>query len=82
MAEIVRLVVVTAVAGWLVWFLGATVIQGIRTGAIRHTDSIRACRRGTNPVGFWALVLLFSALIVGIGSVWIVAVVDTFARTG
>ena len=80
MIQIIRLIVVTVVAGGLVWFLGRTVIQGIQTGAIRHTDSIRACRRDKNPAGFWALVALFSAFTIGIGSAWAFAVVDAIRR--
>ena len=31
-----------------------------RTGKIRHTDSRRYCSRQQNPLGYWALVLLFA----------------------
>jgi hypothetical protein len=80
MIQIIRLVVVTAAAGWLVWFLGRTVIKGIKTGAIRHTDSTRRCQRDQNPTGFWALVLLFTVFIIGIGSGWCYAVFDAFRQ--
>jgi len=76
MMEIFRLVVGTAILGWLFWILGKTVIQGIMTGSIRHTDASRLCRRKNNPVGFWALVILFTGFILGIGSSWVFMVVD------
>jgi len=63
MMEILRIVLVSVTGGWFCWFLGNTIIDGIRTGAIRHTDSTSMCRRKTNPVGFWALVVLFTAFV-------------------
>ena len=33
----------------------------LRTGAIRHSDVRRRCRRADNPIGFWALGFPLSA---------------------
>ena len=80
MMQIIRLIVVTIIAGGLIWFLGRTVVAGITSGAIRHTDSTRTCRRDKNPAGFWALVALFSGFIFAIGFVWVFAVVDVIGN--
>jgi len=80
MMQIIRLVVVTAVAGGLGWFLGKTVFQGITTGVIRHTDSERVCRRDHNPAGFWSLVVLFSGFVVLLGAGWVFAVLDAVRK--
>lgn len=76
MIQVIRILVATVVAGGLAWFLGNTVIEGIRTGAIRHTDSTSRCRRQQSPVKFWSLVVLFSGMVVIFTGVWLWAVVD------
>ncbi len=76
MLQILRIIFMTAVVGWLSWFLGKTVIVGIRTGTIRHTDSTRVCRRSSNPIGYWFLVVLFSAFVAMLTGVWWWAVGD------
>ncbi|MDD5704344.1 MAG: hypothetical protein PHR35_00345 [Kiritimatiellae bacterium] len=80
MIQIIRLIVVTAVTGGLGWFLGKTVIQGVTTGAIRHTDSTRVCRRDQNPAVFWSLVVLFSGFVVLLGAGWVFAVIDAVGK--
>jgi hypothetical protein len=75
MMQILRAIVVTVIAGWFSWFLGKTVIEGIRTGAIRHTNSTQICRRKDNPIGFWSLVILFSGFVAMFILVWSWAVV-------
>jgi len=78
MTQIFRLVLVTAIAAWLTWWLGLTVITGIKNGAIRHTYSDRLCKRETKPLGFWGLVILFSGFVITIISAWAIALADTF----
>lgn len=76
MMQVIRIIVVTGVAGWLCWFLGKTVVDGIKSGAIHHTDSTKVCRRKTNPAGFWALVVLFSGFVGVIAWGWAFVMVD------
>jgi len=80
MIEILRMLIATLILGGLSWFLGRTVIKGIRTGAIHHTDSARVCKRRQNPVGFWALVLLFSGFILVFVTLWVNVVIDVLKR--
>ena len=77
MTQIIRLVLVTAIAAWLTWWLGKNIIEGIKNGAIRHTDSIKLCKRETNPLGFWGLIILFSGFVITIIRVWAMALADT-----
>lgn len=74
--QILRLLVVTLFAGWFCWFLGTTVIDGLKTGAIRHTDSTKRCRKDQNPFGFWSLVVLFTAFVMAAAVTWFLVVSD------
>lgn len=80
MIQALRIIVATVVVLGLAWLLGKTVVDGIRTGAIRHTDSTSRCQRQKNPIGFWTLVLLFSGLAVIFTGVWIWAVMDAIRK--
>jgi hypothetical protein len=80
MIEMFRIILVSLVAGWLSWFLGMTVLRGIRTGAIHHTDSTKVCRREKNPVGFWSLVALFSGMVIMFISAWGFVVIDALNK--
>lgn len=60
--NILRMVVVTAICGWILYHVGRAVISGLRAGRIPHTDSVSFCRRGENPFGYWALVVLLSGI--------------------
>jgi hypothetical protein len=42
-------------------FLGTVVIQGLKTGSIRHTNAQSTASREENPWMFWMLVMVFSA---------------------
>ena len=58
MTQIIRLIMVTAVAGGLAWFLGNTVLHGITTGAIRHTDTTRLfAQKGNETVNDYRLLI-------------------------
>jgi len=59
---LIRLLMLTLLFGTPVYWLGRILWQGLRTGKIRHTDSRRYCSRQQNPLGYWALVLLFATL--------------------
>jgi len=52
MIQIARIIIVTFVIGWLAWILGRTLVDGLRTGKIRHTDSKKRCDRKKNPLGY------------------------------
>ena len=80
MIQLIRIIVATVVAAGLAWFLGKTVIDGIRTGAIRHTNSTTRCQRQKNPIGFWILVVMFSGMSVIFASVWIWAIMDAIRK--
>ncbi len=74
--ELLRLVLATAVTWSLGLYLAHVVLDGLRTGAIRHSDVRRRCRRADNPAGFWALVVLFSLYVAGCAVCWLMAVVN------
>ena len=59
---LIRLLLVTLLVGALLGWLGRILWLGLRSGQIRHSDSHRSCSRRKNPLGYWALVLLFAAL--------------------
>ncbi len=80
MTDVLRIILVSALAGWFSWFLGKTVFEGIRTGAIRHTDSTKVCKRQKNPIGFWALVSLFAGLVLMFVIVWGFMVIDAVKK--
>lgn len=76
---LLRLVLATAVTWPLAVYLARVVLDGLRTGAIRHTDSSKRCRRADNPAGFWALVVLFSLFAAASAVCWFMAVVNIVA---
>jgi hypothetical protein len=76
---LLRLLVVTAATWELFGYLAWVVVDGLRTGAIRHTDSSKRCRRADNPAGFWALVLLFSLYVAGCAACWLMAVANVLS---
>jgi hypothetical protein len=80
MMQILRIIVVSAIAGWLCWWLGKTVIDGIRTGKIHHTDSTKVCCRNRNPAGFWALVALFTGFVAMFAWAWGFSVIDAVRK--
>ena len=72
----VRLLVVTLFAGWVCWYHGTTVIDGLKTGSIRHTDSTSRYRRDEDPFGFWSTVVMFTAFVVATAVAWFLVVSD------
>ena len=78
--ELLRILFATVVAGWFCWFLGKTVLDGLRTGSIRHTDATTTCKRDTNPFFFWFLVALFSAFVLMFALGWVSVIADAVSR--
>ena len=78
--RLVRLLIVTAVCLGLAVGLGREVVRGLASGKLAHSDSSTYCRRDTNPLGYWALIALFSALAVGSLATWGSVVYDAVAR--
>ncbi len=65
-----RLIAVTAICGGLSIFLVRVVFSGLRSGRIAHTDSSSFCKKQENPLGYWTLVILFTATIFGCLFIW------------
>jgi hypothetical protein len=74
--QIIRLVVITVVCLGLALVLLGSLVVGLRTGKMPHTDSTSLCRRSENPAGFWALAVLFAAFaLVAVGA-WLRVVAE------
>ena len=71
-------ITLSAICGGLSILLGRVVFFGLQSGRIAHTDSSSFCKRQENPLGYWALVILFSAIIFGCLFIWGRAVYETF----
>ena len=74
--KILRLIIGSLVFGWLINHLLKTVWAGIKTGEIHHTDTKKICNKKKNPIGFWALVTLFSAFICALSFAWIKLIIS------
>jgi lipid-A-disaccharide synthase-like uncharacterized protein len=59
----VRILAVTLIFWSLVFYVGRTLYLGLKSGKMGHSDSSRYASRKTNPVGFWALAILFTSMI-------------------
>jgi lipid-A-disaccharide synthase-like uncharacterized protein len=68
--QVLRILLVTAIAGGLLWLLIGTLLQGFRTGKMHYMDSESVCDQRSNPVLFWFLTLVFASLSVMIATVW------------
>ncbi len=80
MVELARIILATAFAGSLSWFLGTILFAGLKTGSIRHTDSTSVCRRDRHPLAFWALTALFAGMIVLLAAVWVSILIDAAGK--
>lgn len=69
--HMLRLVLVSLVCGGLILLLGWMVLRGLRSGRIAHSDSTSWVARRDNPLRFWVLVILFSALMLVSAGVWV-----------
>ncbi len=77
----VRIILVSLVCGALLWLLGRTLVFGLRSGRMPHSDSTSTADRRTSPALFWFLTLVFAAMFVLIAAVWVQAlmsVIDAF----
>jgi hypothetical protein len=74
--QIVRLTIVTVICLGLAFVLFASLVGGLRTGKMPHTDSTSICRRSENPVGFWALATLFAAFALAAVGAWLRVVAE------
>ena len=63
-------------------FLGRVVFTGLASGQVRHTDSSAFCDKNTNPLGYWALILLFPAMALLSVAIWVDVLYDSVARYG
>lgn len=73
------LAVASVVCLALLWRLGRTLVVGLRSGRMPHTDSARTTDRRTSPIFFWFLTLVFAALFVIIAAVWLDALLRWLA---
>jgi hypothetical protein len=78
MMDWLRLLVISAICGGLSMFLGHAVFTGLRSGRIAHTNTSSFCKKQEKPLGYWALVIFFSAIIFGCLFVWGQTVYETF----
>jgi hypothetical protein len=76
-----RLLVVTVVMGALAALLVATIVSGLRSGKVAHTDSASFCDRRKNPIGYWALLALFSGFAYLALSAWFQVARQVFFRS-
>ena len=74
-----RIIVTSLVCGALLWLLGRTLVLGLRSGRMPHSDSTSTADRRTSPALFWFLTLVFTAFFVLIGAVWIQTIVRALA---
>ena len=65
-----RIGLVTLGAAWLVVALGREIRLGLRTGSMAYGRRRWQCARSLHPVGFWALAVLFAAMIAAIAVAW------------
>jgi len=68
--QVLRILIVSVIAGGLLWLLVGTLFHGLRTGKMRYMDSTSVCDRRSNPVLFWFLALVFASLSIAIAAVW------------
>jgi hypothetical protein len=75
----VSVVIASIVCGALLWLIGRTLVLGLRSGRMPHSDSTSTADRRTSPALFWFLTLVFIAFFVLIGAVWIQTIVHALA---
>jgi len=71
--NLVRILLVSALAIYMTYFLLKTIINGFKTGKLRHTDDKKYYDKDKQPIRFWLTVILFiSFIIIFILPVWYV----------
>lgn len=73
------LVVASVVCGRLLWLLGRTLLRGLRTGRMPHSDTTQIADRRTSPLVYWFVTLVFASLSVVIAAVWLKALLRALA---
>jgi len=73
------LVVTSVVCGGLLWLLGRTLLLGLRTGRMPHSDTTQIADRRTSPLFYWFVTLVFASLFVAIATVWLNALLRALA---
>ena len=76
-----RIVAATLIYGGFVLLLGRTVLSGLRSGRVARTDSSSFCWRRDNPLGYWALIVLFSGMVLGCIFAWVQVMWDVFLHS-
>ena len=75
------LVVTSVVCGGLLWLPGRTLLLGLRTGRMHHSDTTQIADRRTSPLAYWFVTVVFVSLFVVIAAVWLVALLRALAGT-
>ena len=71
-------ILISFILGGLYFFLGRIVMNGLKTGKIRHTNSKSLCDKTKNPAGYWLLVLWFTIIMLCCLIAWLKVLVATF----
>ncbi len=74
--QILQIFLISIISGCLCLLLGNIVLDGLKTGAIRHADPQKVCSRKNNPAGYWGLIGMISGFIVIVLVKWFFAVVE------
>jgi hypothetical protein len=74
-----RIIVSSLVCPALLWLLGRTLVLGLRSGHMPHSDATSTADRRASPALFWFLTLVFVAFFVLIAVVWIETIVRALA---
>lgn len=80
MTDLLRVLVVSACCLGFSIFLGRVVFTGLASGRVRHSDSSAYCDKNANPLGYWALILLFLTMVLGSLAIWVNVLYDSAVR--
>jgi hypothetical protein len=58
--SVVRDLLLTALCLGFSAYMAYFVFAGLRSGKVAHSEIESFCERSTNPLGYWALILLFA----------------------
>ena len=68
--EVIRFVLATIFCWGVIIMLGVNVINGLRTGVIRHSTCTDICRKKNNPLFYYFLLAVNIGFILMLGFVW------------
>jgi hypothetical protein len=60
--QYLRITIIIAVCGGIASFLITHIYLGLKTGNVRHTDTIKFYSRETQPFRYWFVILLFTLI--------------------